>query len=271
MENKKRRYKLDKHSSGRIAALVLAGIMTVSIVSCSLGKKSATEDNSKIVTQYYGDNSEEGKLFDYIFVSKKLNSMKLDKFIIDNSLYEQLFSSNIELANPQDIDKAITKYEASKYDLDQKDLVKSVDFIKNVLFLTAQEKEVNSYIYNVGYKIANMDIKNATKKYAGELYGINDYDNIIFDSHSDISSGESSYIINYDYNRGAIHDRTIQNGIDSMNQTNIDYDPDSSDNYKYNESRNERIAEAILDSIEINKKVNNEDLYNEKASNRLKK
>lgn len=233
------------------------------------------------ISEYYGDHSKEYQIMEYINISEKINKLNLDTFTITDDLYDKHNISN-DLKTPDEINDLLNDFTKINAYISSKDIVKQSKNIEIVLNLCKQEKLVNRYIYEFGYATANENIKMVTKKYAAEVFGVEDYNRIYFkytfeksngdedviifesDKHPDISYDAKKYLTGFYKNK---LESDIIKGVSSMNATST---IDSSAAYNYDESRNDIIKKALLESIELEKKVEEEDLYNENMANKLK-
>ena len=263
---------------------VVAVLAAVPIVSVAHNDYVINQQENAIVA-YYGDESIESKIIDYINVSDELNKLNLRSFTVDDSLYEKYNISN-ELKSPEEITKYIEQFKSVNSYISSKDITKQIQNIDIVLNLKAQEKLVNSYIYNVGYSVANENITSATKKYTAEVFGIEDPSNIYFNYHTDNGTNETNtMIINQVTNKYGLRDdesynfdntfekkeeKQINKGVISMVQTDTSSDKIETDNNKYNYERNSIIRKALANSANLENQVEDYDLYNEKLANKMK-
>lgn len=230
--------------------------------------------NIEYITEYYGEDSKESEVMDYIEISERLNDLNLNEYIADDSLYQKFNISN-ELKSTDEVIEMINNFSKS-YIGSNANLTDQSKHIENILNLKVQERLVNNHIYNTGYNIAYESVKTATKKYAAEVFGINDYENITFkysggkDEIVEVIylNGEKSYIIE----RNTLNNLKTQifDGVLWMKNTNKKYDKNIDDNYSYSKDRNDYILKALEESAKINDEVNNENLYSEKLANKLK-
>lgn len=276
---------LNKKTALKIAGLITTGII-LSSIPMGINAHNKYMENKQIntIVAYYGEDSIENKIIEYIELAEELNKLNLQNYNIEESLYQKHNISS-ELKSPEEINEYINKFKNVNSYVSSKDVTKQSQNIEIILTLTLQEKLVNSYIYNVGYSTANKNITSATKKYAAEVFGIEDPANVYFNYHID-SSGESNTRVanryttkyglteNETYNFDNINqkkeEKYINKGVISMTQTDVSGDQISKDNDKYNSDRNDRIKEALANSANLENQVEDYDLYNEKLANKMK-
>lgn len=277
--NKKTIYKV---LIGAILGTVLI-ITPLSVINAH-NEKQEEKQNASIVA-YYGEDSVENKIIKYIEISEKLTKLKLDSFDIDQSLYKK-HNISVQLKTIEEIEDYIEKFNGMNSYVSSKDITKQSYYIDIVLNLAIQEKLVNSYIYNVGYSTANQNITSATKNYAAEVFGVENPANVYFNYHSDKSSGQSNTTItdktpdknaeygkktyNFDNLLETKEEKNINKGVFGMIETDVFSDEIPDDNEKYNGDRNDIIRKVLADSAELERQVNEYDLYNEKKANKMK-
>lgn len=271
--NKKIKYKL-------VIAAFTATIAAGSIVGINKIKSNNEKQQIQTIVNYYGKESEENKVVDYIELSEKLNSMKLSNYSADEDLFNKYNISN-ELKSPEEINDLIETAKTFNQYISSKNLKTQSSNIETFLNLIMQEKLVNDYIYTTGYFTAQTASNESTKKYAGEVFGITDYNNIKFDYNISPSTGESDATVSYKTDEGTkkytfnnfwISDieKDIKDGVKAMNNADNSYDKDAIDNDEYNKQRNKLIKEALEQSAILGNKVEEEDLYSEKLANKLR-
>ena len=187
---------------------------------------------------------------------------------------------------PEEIEKLVTKFGDIGSSVSTKDLNVLSDNIYTILNLKKQEQLVNKYIYSIGYETAYNNITEATKKYAGEVFGVEDYENLKFRYNSGGNTGESSVLMTntidkqygldevQNYNFASLfrseEEDKIQDGVISMIKTDKNNDKNDEDNNSYNLDRNKYIKEALEQSVILTQEVEENDLYNEKLAGKLK-
>jgi len=234
-------------------------------------KKVIIDENKKSITNYYGEYSTQKLLYEYICLSDEINNLGLDKYEYSDDLYKSNISS--EFKSIEEIDKLIEEYKKNKSF--EKNIYNADEHSKVIFELINQAEFLNEKIYTVGYEISNKNVTAATKKYAGEVYGVDPSD-ITFLRTNPSNSGPSEYRIEVDVpgkygNKEAtqtIKDygdtKVITRGIDHMiNTQNDETDPkDKEDNNQHNEDRNKYITNAMLYAIEVDQARESENLYN---------
>lgn len=269
---------------GRLKKTRLYKVLTLPIAAASIAAvmlfttgcaEIDLETNIEYIIEYYGEDSKESEVIDYIEISRLLNDLNLDEYTADDSLYEK-FNVSSELKSVDEINIMINNFTES-YTGSSKNLTEQSKYVENILNLKVQEDLVNRYIYNTGYSVANDAISIATKKYVGEVFGISDYENITFrynEGHDETiiviyNNGEKSYVI--DRNTLDGQKNQIFDGVLWMTKTNTHYDKNDKDNYSYNEDRNDYILKALEESAKINNEVNDKDLYDSDLASDMKK
>ena len=275
-----------KKAALKIAGLIAAGVILISIPVGVAAHNNHTEDQQKeSIVAYYGEESIENEIVKFMDISEKLNKLDLVSFNINESLYKKHNISD-QLKSPEEIDEYIEKFKGINSYISFKEINKQSENIDIVLNLVAQEKLVNSYLYNVGYSTAKKNITSATKKYAAEVFGVEDPANIYFNYFMDQKLGESNTnVVNKKISKSGLTEKetynfdnilekkeeiNINKGVISMTETDVLSDKISEDNNEYNADRNSRIREALANSVSLENQVEDYDLYNEKLANKMK-
>ena len=270
----------------KIAGLIATGVILISIpVGVAANNNHLEEQQKESIVAYYGEESIENEIVKYMDISEKLSKLDLANFNINESLYKKHNISD-QLKSPEEIDEYIEKFKGINSYISFKEITKQSENIDIVLNLVAQEKLVNSYIYNVGYSTANQNVTSATKKYAAEVFGVEDPANIYFNYFMDQKSGESNTnVVNKKISKSGLTEKetynfdnilekkeeiNINKGVISMTETNVLSDKISEDNNEYNADRNSIIREALANSVSLENQVEDYDLYNEKLANKMK-
>ena len=270
----------------RLVGVIATGVILISIpVGVAAHNNRVEEQQKESIVTYYGEESVENEILKYIDISEKLSKLDLASFDIDESLYEK-HNISVQLKSPEEIDEYIEKFKSINAYISSKEITKQSKNIDIVLNLATQEKLVNSYIYNVGYSTANKNVTSATKKYAAEVFGVEDPSNVYFNHHTDIGSGESRTIVmnktpdkygligketyGFENLNEKKEEKTINKGVISMIQTDVLDDKLPEDNDEYNADRNDRIIKALANSANLENQVEDYDLYNEKLANKMK-
>lgn len=268
-----------------MVGVAIIGVLVAVPLGVNAHHNRIEEQKKESIVEYYGEESVESKILNYINLSEKLSKLNLESFDIDESLYKK-YNISDQLKSPEEIEEYIEKFKSINSYISSKDITKQSKNIDVVLNLAVQEKLVNSYIYNVGYSTANKNITSATKKYAAEVFGVEDPSNIYFNYHMDMGSGESSIIVMnktadkyglageetyiFDNQFQKKEEKVINKGVISMTQTDVLDDKLSEDNDEYNADRNDRIIKALANSANLENQVEDYDLYNEKLANKMK-
>ena len=256
------------------SALILVGTLSFFGIKDAVAAYEIKDE--KAISAHYGVDSVEFKILDYIDISKILSELKLGEYITDNSLYETRNISN-ELKSPNELRSLIDTFLKEKDFINEKEVDILDDYVNVVLTLKRQETLVNAYIYSSGYEVANSNVTEATKKYAGEVFGIEDYNNITFNYRANSNSGEQFVTINNQDGKYTLRDsfpskeeKAITNGVLSMIDTNTEYDKNYTDNSIYNKDRNEYIIDALATSTKLEHEVEENDLYSEYLARKLR-
>ena len=179
----KTKYKLNKNDSKKfinskffksILALSIAGTVIAGgtlFVHKRINK--VREQRYNHVVEYFGENSDEKLLLDYIAVARNLDKLDLYKYQVTENLNFSFDSE--ELYSVENLNNLIDKFKSLK-EYSKNDLDAGYDFIKLVCLLKSQEGKLNDYIYKVGSEIAHDKITIATKSVAAELVGLKDFD-----------------------------------------------------------------------------------------------
>lgn len=277
---------LNKKVFLKLAGVIAIGVILISIpIIVNDRNKENEELQTNSIVAYYGEDSVENKIIQYINISEEISKLNLSSFNIDEAMYKR-YNISEKLKSPEQIRRYIEDFKKINSYISSKDIVKQCQNIDIILNLALQEKFVNSYIYNIGYSTANKNITNATKKYAAEVFGIEDPNNVYFDYYMESESQESNTsIINKTpnkcgieeekiYNFDNIHqkkeEKAINNGVISMVQTDVYGEKIKEDNEFYNVNRNNVIRKALSNSIDLENQVDDYDLYNEKMANKMK-
>lgn len=253
---------------GSVVAIIWGGIT----VGKKVIDKKHNEDVS-IVEEYYGNESKETLILDYIKCSEELQKIGFKEYEVSTELLNE-YRENNYLNSPEEIMQKISRLKELDKNIDNKDINSLSEYVALLVNLKLQFEYINIYLYNEGYSVANANITNATKKYAGEVYGI-DPSGIEF---RQIPNGSGSDDINMKYNGNSYtvdkffsdKDETIRDGVNKMIATNTRYDDDMTDNKEYNEARNDIIFNTLVESAKINTEVDNEDLYGESFGKHIK-
>lgn len=262
--------------------LVVGGVLATTIIGGFVIKNKITENEQKniqTIVNYYGEDSEEKKIIEYLELSETLNKLNLNSYSFDESLFSE-YNILQELKNPKEIKEMINKQKEINMFISKKDILKQHENIELILNLIIQERLINNYIYTTGYSVVNQDVEDETKRYTGEVFGIKDYNNITFDYNLD-SNAEQSVKIYYDSDKGKNEysfdnffmlkeEKNIMDGIASINNTDSYNDNDIEDNNEYNKNRNMYIKEALEKSSNLGYMTDENDLYNEELSRKMK-
>lgn len=274
---------LQKKKRYRLIIGTISAVLVITSGSAIFKKHNQTKEDKlkQTVINYYGEDSQENKILQYLELSETLNDLKLENYLIDESLFSK-YNILDELKSPEEIEDLIKQAKSTNYFISKKDIVKQSENCELVLNLIKQEKLVNDYIYKTGYYTANKDALMSTKKYTGEIFGIEDYENIKFKYSMDSVDATKNVIINYDGKDGEksysfdnflkiLSEETdkIMDGVVSINNTDSSIDK-IDDNDEYNKARNEFIKNALEQSAILGYDVDNNDLYNERLSKKMK-
>lgn len=268
-----------------VAGFAIVAVLASAPIGVVAHNNRIEEKQNESIVAYYGEDSIENKIIQYIDISEKLSKLNLESFDIDKILYEKHNISN-ELKSPDEIEDLIKEFKGINSYISSKDITKQSKNIDIVLNLAAQEKLVNSFVYNVGYSVANKNITDATKKYAAEVFNIEDPKNVEFKYFMDSGSAESNTTVinktpnkygfkgketyNFDNQFEKKEEKKITSGVVFMNQTDVLNDKISEDNNKYNDDRNNIIKDALYSSVDLELEVKENNLYNEKLVNKMK-
>lgn len=285
--NKEAVERIHKRSNGKkrflklvATTLVLTIVAGGAIFGANKIVDNINENQIQVITQYYGEDSTEKKIIDYIGVSERLQSLDLDNYDVNEGLYEQHSIEN-ELLDPITLNNLIDEFKGMPSFILTKNIIVQDRNIFLTLTLKKQEKLVNEYIYHKGYSTAHNNVSDATKKYTAETFGIENPNDIIL-SYQNIADGEFALTVtnhkdtfnNESYTIDGFFDKKqekeITAGVVDMINTDTQYDHDETDNYKYNRQRNVYIKNALEKSVELENEVNNNDLYNSKLAGKLK-
>ena len=273
--------KLTRKGIKLVTGVILVGILTgVGITGVNALMENYNERQKTTIVEYYGQESEEKKLLDYIDISDKLNKMDLEKYIINETLLDKYNISN-ELKSPNELNELIDKCNLINSFVSTKDIVKQAENIEIILNLIRQESLVNSYIYTSGYSLAHENITEATKKYAGEVFDLNEND-IKFGSYEHAVTIENNDRAQYDIENKDIYiiDREINfskkqnmiaDGVGHMVNVDASDDKNYDDNDEYNKDRNKYIKDALKYSVDLYEDVENKDLYDEDLASHFRK
>lgn len=262
--------------------LVVGGVLATTIIGGFVIKNKITENEQKniqTIVNYYGEDSEENKIIEYLELSETLNKLNLNSYSFDESLFSE-YNILQELKNPKEIKEMINKQKEINMFISKKDILKQHENIELILNLIIQERLINNYIYTTGYSVVNQDVKDETKRYTGEVFGIKDYNNITFDYNLN-SNAEQSVKIHYDSDKGKNEyylanffmlkeEKNIMDGVASINNTDSYNDNDIENNNEYNKNRNMYIKEALEKSANLGYMTDENDLYNEELSRKMK-
>lgn len=249
-------YNIKRKFLAFVLTTTMIGSVAVGLSGCS---KSIDMDTETIISTIHEEDLVESDILCYIEISDNLNKLNLGRFILDEDI-------TLELDSPENIQKYIDKYDQNN--------------ITCLRYLKMQEILVNSYIYKTGYSVANKNVEEATKKYAIEFYGMENYKDITINynnpsNHSVTNQPEDHVWMNYPYNyiteSITVTDKNIKIGALATENTKTNSDPDKSDNNLYNKDRNKEIKNAIIVAEYLNNQVENDDLYNEKAAKKIKR
>ncbi|MBE6139419.1 MAG: hypothetical protein E7174_02815 [Firmicutes bacterium] len=276
-------FKRSKEKNSKFKLIVSAVVVAAIVVGGAFAIKKAIDKNDQkrrqSVVQYYGEESLENNIIRYIDISKDLFDLDLYKYDVDESLFEKYNISN-ELMSPEEIKELINQNKLINSFISKKDITTQSENVEIVLNLIRQEQLVNEHIYTTGYSVAHSNSTEATKKYVGEVFGIDDYENITTKYSFENGSGESSVGLfynddhktkSYDINSPFFSSKKIDivAGVKAMNDTDNSNDHDLTDNDEYNKERNKLIKKAIEQSAILNIKVDNQDLYDEDLARRM--
>jgi len=273
--------KLSRKAKKLITGFILAGILTgVGIASANALMENYNENQKTTIIEYFGQESEEKKLLDYIDISDKLNKMNLEKYVIDETFFDKYNISN-ELKSPDELNNLIDKYSLINSFVSTKDIVKQTENIDIILNLIRQESLVNSYIYTSGYSLAHENITEATKKYAGEVFDLNEK-NIKFGLNEYNITIENNDPTRYEHEKRDIHvidteifpskkEQKIAHGVYHMDNVDVDNDKNYDDNDQYNKDRNNYIKDALGYSVDLFDEVTDKDLYDEDLASHFRK
>lgn len=253
--------------------IVAGGLVVVTIVGGSLlyknKKNNMAREQIETIIEYYGEDSIEKIILDYIAISDKLAKLDLGQYNVNKELFETYGISDV-LMKPDELNLLID------------DLKKNgtSDFV-TIFNLVNQEPMVNQFIYKTGYSVSNKNITDATKEYTAEVFGINNPEDITlirtYDGEGQYnvtinnkinSRNPEKYKIDNIFNKA--EENQIAEGVSHMVNTNTEYDSNRDDNNIYNKTRNSYIKNALEYSVELEKKVQDNDLYNESLARKLK-
>ena len=147
-------YNIKRKFLAFVLTTTMIGSVAVGLSGCS---KSIDMDTETIISTIHEEDLVESDILCYIEISDNLNKLNLGRFILDEDI-------TLELDSPENIQKYIDKYDQNN--------------ITCLRYLKMQEILVNSYIYKTGYSVANKNVEEATKKYAIEFYGMENYNDI---------------------------------------------------------------------------------------------
>ena len=271
--NKKRKLKL----------IALALAITIVVTGSVLGGIAIAEgmEQNKLdaIVEYYGEDSKEDRLLEYIEISEDLDGLDIGECIVSDNLYEKHNISKA-LMQPKEIKKLIEKYNDMQTFTDSKNTIKQSENIDTILSLINQKRLVNSYISREGTKIAYENVTEASKKYAAEVFGL-DEDNITFKIITGTSTTPDNIVItNTTTDKYGIKEKRsytidefiassslgeIKDGVYNMGRTDGSFD-----NYDTNKERNKNIIDALKQSVDMNEERREEDLYNERLAAKMK-
>lgn len=262
--NKKARCLNKKAALRLMVGIAIVGVLASIPIGATAHHNRIEEQQNTSIVAYYGEESVESKIINYIDISEKLSKLNLGSFDIEESLYEKHNISD-QLKSPEEINEYIEKFKSINSYISSKDITKQSKNIDIVLNLAAQEKLVNAYIYNVGYSVANKNITDATKKYAAEVFDIENPSDVYFKYHMVNGSGESNTRVidrtpdkygllskktySFDNQFMKNEEKDINKGVISMTQTDILSDKISEDNESYNSDGNDIIRKALANSV----------------------
>lgn len=279
--------RIHKRSNGKkrflklvATAVVITIVAGAAVFGVNKIVDNINENQIQVITQYYGEDSPEREIIDYIGVSEKLQALNFDKYNVDDNLYSKYIRNN-DLLEPSTLNDMIAEFKRTPDSISSKDLNKQDTNIFLTLLLMSQEKLVNQYIYEKGYSVANKNITAATKKYTAETFGVEDYKDIKLIYYNTGSGDQTLKIINqkdsFDEENYIVdgffntkEENKIIDGVIGMINTDTKNDHDDTDNYEYNRKRNIYIKNALEKSIELEKQVADNDLYNSKLAGKLK-
>lgn len=265
---KNRRYKLIRKTFS-VAGIAITLIGSASALVMKSGAFEPAPE--QIISSYYGEDSIEYDIVSYIELSKELEELNLEKYDITPILFQKYNILN-ELKSPEEIRNLISSAKNINAFISSKDVTKQSQNIDAILNLVTQKKLVNDYIYQKGYNLALNNVKEELNEYAGEVFGI-EGENLKFNYQFDNKSGDNLISIkNGDkrYNNGVFLNRAekdIKKGIETLDKTNDSYNKYSTE---YNEYRNEDILNALKVSAELSKENDENDLYNEGMSSKIR-
>ena len=265
---KDRRYKLVKKTFAVAGATIVFLTSTIFLASKSKAFEPAPE---QIISEYYGEDSNEYDIVSYIELSKELENLNLEKYEITPNLFEK-YNISSKLKSPEEIRTLISNAKNMNAFVSTKDVTKQSENIETVLNLVTQKKLVNDYIYKTGYDVALNNVEQELKDYAGEVFGV-EGDNLGFSYKFDNKSGDNlTSIINGDnrYNTGIFlndSERDIRDGVIALNQTK---DANNKYSTEYDEERNKSILNALKVSAELSKENDENNLYDDSMASKLR-
>ncbi len=267
----------------KTTAVLLAAGLALGIYK--IYTNESEKNQIETIVEYYGEDSEENEILDYMELSEEMYSLDLQKYITDSNLYEKHLISN-ELKSPEEIKKLIENFKKFDKSFSSIDVKKISEYIDTILNLKKQEQLTNKYIYNTGYSTANENITSATKKYTAEVFGISAPENIKFRYLTSNSSGEENITITNTIDKkygtdeeevynlrdsfSSKEENMIRKGVRSMVNTNTSYDKNDNDNYEFNRTRNQYIKDALAKSAILEQEVEDKDLYDSKLASKLR-
>ncbi len=262
--------------AGVLATVIVAIGTTVAVNAYNVALDT---ERKETIVEFYGEESNEKTIIDYIDISEKLHKLNLDEYTCSEELISKYNLSN-ELMDSSKLNLLIDKFNLINKSMYSKNLDKQSENIDLILNLKNQEKLVNGYIYDTGHFVAYTDVKKATKEYAAETFGI-DAKNIEFSYNYESNDG-GNYAINnkidkYEkqtYNLDSLfpknQENQIRTGISSMVEIDPEVDNNLDDNDKYNKERNKDIKVALYNSATLEMENNENNLYNESLANKFK-
>lgn len=211
--------------------------------------KKNKDYNKKMYNLLISEEGAERDILKYLEVSDDLEELDLEDYVLGKEV-----TSNLD--KPIKIKKEINEYDSSN--------------LTNLIYLKEQEELVNNYINENGYDIVNNYIKGVIKKYAAEVYDIQNPSDIDIEYRVN-TSGEIDYLLIYNASNNQkvtiIEDKNIKKGAEYILKTKKFNNLDEIDN----KQRNKILKETLIIARKLLNDVNEEDLYNEKAAQKLKK
>lgn len=258
-----------------VGTLAVMISMASGLISLYIHNKNTYKGETTSVVQYYGDESKESQILEYIEVSKRLSKLDLDKYEIDDELVSSYYVSS-KLASPEELNKKIDELDKIGVFILSKNLNEQSKNLNLVLNLKKQEKLVNRYIYEEGYDVAYRDIKDAVKEYTGEVFNV-EPKNVKLEYNRggtgtppsvDITSEDKSYEAGGAFTTD--EEDKIVYGVSNMVNVDKEYINGTVNEEEYNEKRNSRIRAAIVNSASLQNEVEKFDLYNEKLAGKMR-